>query len=96
MMRANPYVCFEVEQVDDLANWRSVIAWGEFEQLNGDEEQRALQLLVNRLMPLLTSATAHPGAGVHDAEGHAHDTTGQRPVLYRILLNEKTGRFEKR
>jgi nitroimidazol reductase NimA-like FMN-containing flavoprotein (pyridoxamine 5'-phosphate oxidase superfamily) len=96
MMRANPYVCFEVEQVDDLANWRSVIAWGEFEQLNGDEEQRALQLLVNRLMPLLTSATAHPGAGVHAAEGHAHDTTGQRPVLYRILLNEKTGRFEKR
>jgi len=48
MIRANPYVCFEVEQVDDLANRRSVIAWGEFEQLIGDEEQRALQLLVNR------------------------------------------------
>ena len=27
MMRADPYVCFEVEQIDDLANWRSVIAW---------------------------------------------------------------------
>jgi uncharacterized protein len=96
MMRANPFVCFEVEQVDDLANWRSVIAWGAFEELTGKDEQRALQLLINRLMPLLPSATAHPGAGTHDAEGHAHDTAGRTPVLYRITLSEKTGRFETR
>ena len=56
MMRANPFVCFEVEQIDDLANWRSVIARGVFEELAGKDDQRALQLLVNRLMPLLPSA----------------------------------------
>ncbi len=33
MMRSNPEVCFEVEQVDNLANWRSVIAWGKYEEL---------------------------------------------------------------
>ena len=32
-MRANPFVCFEVEDIDDLANWHSVIAWGVFEEL---------------------------------------------------------------
>ncbi|WBM79337.1 pyridoxamine 5'-phosphate oxidase family protein [Cryobacterium breve] len=32
MMRANPAVCFEVEQLDDLASWRTVVAWGEFEE----------------------------------------------------------------
>jgi Predicted flavin-nucleotide-binding protein len=94
MMRANPFVCFEVEQIEDLANWRSVIAWGAFEELVGNDEQRALRLLVDRLMPLMPSATAHPGSGVHDA--HAHDTTGGAPVLYRITLSEKTGRFEQR
>ncbi len=96
MMRANPFVCFEVEQIDDLANWRTVIAWGVFEQLAGKDEQRALQLLVNRLTPLIPSATAQPGVCTHDAEGHAHDTAGRTPILYRIALSEKTGRFEKR
>lgn len=32
MMRENPQVCFEVEQVDNLANWRSVIARGQYER----------------------------------------------------------------
>lgn len=27
MMRANPNVCFEVDAMESLANWRSVIAW---------------------------------------------------------------------
>jgi nitroimidazol reductase NimA-like FMN-containing flavoprotein (pyridoxamine 5'-phosphate oxidase superfamily) len=96
MMCANPFVCFEVEQIDDLANWHSVIAWGVFEELAGKDEQRSLQLLVHRLMPLLPSATAHPGAGAQDAEGHSHDRAGRTLVLYRIVLNEKSGRFENR
>lgn len=96
MMRANPFVCFEVDQIDDLANWRSVIAWGEFEELAGTDEKDALELLVNRLMPLLPSATAHPGAGAHETEGHTPDTADRTPVMYRIVLSEKTGRFEKR
>ena len=31
MMRQNPSVCFEVDQMDNLANWRSVILWGTYE-----------------------------------------------------------------
>jgi uncharacterized protein len=27
MMRANPNVCFEVDEMESMANWRSVIAW---------------------------------------------------------------------
>ncbi len=99
MMRANPFVCFEVEQVDDLANWRSVIAFGEFQQLAGDDAQHALELLVNRLAPLVTSATAHPDVAETSAigsEGHGRERTPESAVLYRIILQEKTGRYEKR
>ena len=35
MMRENPWVCVEVDHMDNLANWRSVIAWGRFEELGG-------------------------------------------------------------
>lgn len=94
MMRANPAVCFEVEQIDNLANWRSVIAQGTFEELDGAAAELAMQLLVGRLAPLIASATSQPpheGSG-----GHVAETVGQPAVMYRIVLNEKSGRFEKR
>lgn len=34
MMRKNPNVCFEVDRIDALSRWRSVIAWGHFEELS--------------------------------------------------------------
>lgn len=67
-----------------------------YDGVAGQNERHALQLLVDRLTPLLPSATAHPGSGAHPGERHAGETTGRAPVLYRIMLGEKTGRFEKR
>ena len=53
-MRADPRVCVEVEHVDDLSNWRSVIAWGTFEECRDDDWDKGMALLVERIMPLLT------------------------------------------
>lgn len=33
IMRKNPDVCFQVDAIDDLLNWESVIAWGKFEEI---------------------------------------------------------------
>ncbi|HET8570108.1 MAG TPA: pyridoxamine 5'-phosphate oxidase family protein [Candidatus Limnocylindria bacterium] len=88
MMRASPDVCFEVEEIDDLANWRTVIAWGRFEELEGDIASAAVNLLVARLAPLRSSETAGPA-------GPAAGTAGAAGVAYRIRLTERTGRFEK-
>lgn len=51
MMRENPRVCFEVDTVEDPANWQSVIAWGTFEQLTGEAAAKGLELLLTRLLP---------------------------------------------
>lgn len=88
MMRENPEVCVEVDHVDDMANWRSVIAWGRYEELSGRAAVAAIETLFTRLAPLITSETSVP-------------THGRRPaiegvVVYRIHLHEKTGRFEHR
>ncbi|TFD72051.1 pyridoxamine 5'-phosphate oxidase family protein [Cryobacterium fucosi] len=102
MMRANPAVCFEVEHVDDLADWQSVIAWGTFEELHGAEAEAGMRALATRLSPMLTSTTAQPHLGPDGtpfASPHAQDSdpaAQERPVLYRIRLTEKTGRFERR
>lgn len=95
MMRANPHVCFQVDQRENLANWRSVVAWGVYEELQGEEAFDALQILVARLMPLLTSETLRlpddlPLAGAKQL------TDAPKTVVYRIRLTERSGRFEKR
>lgn len=82
-MRADPRVCVEVEHVDDLSNWRSVIAWGTFEECTGEDWDAGMALLVERIMPLLT-LPPHP------------DLSGlRRGSVYRIRLQTKTGRFEE-
>lgn len=87
MMRSNPHVCFEVDLMDDLANWRSVVAWGTFEELHGDQARAAMDVLLEQVAPRIDGP---PGAS-------AHPTSSTTPaVLYRILLEEKTGRYECR
>jgi nitroimidazol reductase NimA-like FMN-containing flavoprotein (pyridoxamine 5'-phosphate oxidase superfamily) len=85
-MRAHPQVCVEVEHVDDLSNWRSVIAWGTFEECHGADWDAGLALLVERIMPLLT-LPAHQSPPDLSAL--------RRGSVYRIRLDTKTGRFEK-
>lgn len=87
MMRESESVCFEVDHIDDMANWRSVIAWGSYEELGGDVATAAMNLLQSRLAPLTASETAGP-AGRAARDG--------AEVAYRIRLTERTGRFEKR
>lgn len=84
--RDNPLVCFEVEAVDDLSNWRSVVSWGTAEELHGSDANRGMRLLIEQVMPRLpvASVSAHPDARV----GHLAAS------VYRITIQESTGRFE--
>jgi hypothetical protein len=93
MMRKNPFVCVEVDRMDTLANWRSVIAWGHYEELTGRTAVDAIEKLANRLAHLSPSETSvpAPGRGRGGQEPPAHAV-----VVYRIRLTETTGRYETR
>lgn len=39
MMRKNPKVCFEVDDIKNIFSWKSVIAWGTFEEITDIAEQ---------------------------------------------------------
>ena len=93
MMRKNPLVCFEVDVIENMSNWRSVIAWGKFEELKTPKEREEGMLkLMDVVMPFMTGETtiSHPMKDTYPKYIDA-----MQGVVYRIKLTEKTGRFEK-
>jgi uncharacterized protein len=86
-MRSNPAVCFEVDRMVSLSDWRSVIALGTFSELEAREAEVAMELLHRRLAPLVASATSLPDSRVH--------ASGRPWAVFRILLGERSGRFER-
>jgi nitroimidazol reductase NimA-like FMN-containing flavoprotein (pyridoxamine 5'-phosphate oxidase superfamily) len=94
LMRANPEVCVEVDHVENLANWKSVIAWGRFEELHGKAAIDAMQLLVARFTPLMATHATTPTHGRPSAS--ETDSSVPHAAVFRIVLEKRTGRFERR
>jgi len=94
MMRNNPVVCFEVDEMKSLTNWKSVIAWGEYQELTAERDRYyAMKLFVDKMMHMKISETAI----LPEITGNmAHPDSGGsiKPIVYRIVITEKTGRFE--
>lgn len=85
MMRANPRVCFEVDEYEPSGSWRSAIVQGTYEELEGDEARRALALLTDRFAE--RAATS---------EGERRRRGNGTPVAFRIRVDEVTGRAVRR
>jgi uncharacterized protein len=81
VMREQPLVCFEVDEIDGDASWRSIIAEGIYEELaNGEDRRDALRRLL-------------PGNG----QFVSRTLNGaSRFVVFRLRLTERSGRFERR
>ena len=93
MMRKNPKVCFQTDQMLDMANWQSAVVWGEYEELTTEKERnRALKQLIDRVLPVISSETMH----FSPQWPFPPDEIGSiKGVVFRIRIEKMTGRFEK-
>lgn len=95
MMRKNPHVCFEVDVMDNMANWRSVILWGEYEELKEvDSQEKGMKILMDRLRPLMASETVY--SNEHHSMRPQLVEKEVKAIAYRIKITESSGKFEKR
>jgi nitroimidazol reductase NimA-like FMN-containing flavoprotein (pyridoxamine 5'-phosphate oxidase superfamily) len=95
IMRRNPQVCFEVDEVKDFTNWRSVIVWGQYQEITGEREQyEAMKLFVDKMLKMKISETAVPPELSADRI-HPRSPGNIRPFIYRIVITERSGRYEK-
>ncbi|HZG24485.1 MAG TPA: pyridoxamine 5'-phosphate oxidase family protein [Chitinophagaceae bacterium] len=94
MMRKNPNVCFQVDSMHNMANWQSVVCWGKYEELRDEDGRGAgLKKLINRVLPAVTSETVQLSPDWPFAPDNINDIQG---IVFRIIVSEKTGRFEKK
>jgi nitroimidazol reductase NimA-like FMN-containing flavoprotein (pyridoxamine 5'-phosphate oxidase superfamily) len=72
-MRANPSVCVEVDEIEDIDTWMSVIAFGKYEELPNDLDQN-----VHRVVGALASKTRAEAPS-------AITSTNERVFAYQLL-----------
>lgn len=92
ILRQNPNVCFEVAIIMDMANWRSVLVYGKFEELKKEEAAKARDILFGRVFSLMTSCTIHSTG--HEIESDVDDANRVKKYMYRIVPEKITARFE--
>lgn len=79
VMREQPMVCFEVDEMDGPGAWRSVVAEGTYEELTGGTARRDALVLLG-LKAMASASILQPNS---------------RGVVFRILLTGRSGRFER-
>jgi len=82
-LRANARVCLQVDEIKDSYHWRSVIAYGTFEEVSNEEtRENVLSKLYSRL-PYMTPVESMLVEGVKET------------IVFRIKVEEVTGMAEE-
>lgn len=87
MMRKNPNVCFQIDDIKDTFRWKSVIVWGTYEELHGLERQQVMQGLLQKIMSVTDEHAKQPS---HAIDPSHYDNL----IVYKISIIEGTGKFE--
>lgn len=80
-MRAHPRACLQVDHIDDDFHWRSAIAFGTFEQIDGPKDRREI---IGKLLSRFPKLTPVESRIVQDAA--APDS-----IVFRIVIDRITG-----
>ncbi|RZJ77532.1 MAG: pyridoxamine 5'-phosphate oxidase family protein [Flavobacterium sp.] len=87
MMRTNPKVCFQVDEIINTFRWKSAILHGNYSELGGEERQQAMQGIIHRIMPLTNRPSEEPSHGIDPA---AHSDI----IVFKIELTAVSGKYE--
>ena len=92
-IRKNPQLCFEVDAIENMGNWQSVVVHGKYEELkSGATLTKAVKMLNDRFVPYVTSESSKPSHGL--PRGPERVEKQKHSIVFRISVTEATGRYE--
>src|SRR6266571_4191797 len=81
VLRAHPRACLQVDEIEDDFNWRSALAYGDFEEIRVPSDRRSILSKLLARFPLLT-----PVESVMAQDAGAPDS-----IVFRIRVDRITG-----
>ena len=94
-MRENPNICFQIDFSNNITNWQSIIIYGKFEELSQKETESAREFLVNKIMPLMTNSKIHGYEHWEAREQHLDDSQRVKPIIFRLKIEEISGKYHR-
>lgn len=91
MMRENSSVCFQVQAIDSLANWKSVIIQGTFRELITLERKKGIKALIERHVPAVVTETVKISPDWPFTDTEHIEIPG---IIFSISVDDISGRFE--
>jgi nitroimidazol reductase NimA-like FMN-containing flavoprotein (pyridoxamine 5'-phosphate oxidase superfamily) len=93
IMRRNPRVCVQIDSIQGLKSWKSVLIQGHFEILTGKAEQMARERYFDKIYVLQHNPHIHSFG--HDEHVAVIDPIREKPFLFKIKIQTISGRFEQ-
>lgn len=94
IMRKNPSVCFQVDEVQDYTHWKSLIAWGNYEEIKDKEGIKSAQRhFIDESLNIKFSLSSKPPSDEPDNR-RIEKPSFTELVFYKINITEVTGRYE--
>lgn len=80
-LRAHPRACLQVDEIESDFEWRSVIAYGTFEEIRLPDDRKSILSKLLARFPLLTPVESVV----------AEDAGAPESVVFRIIVDHVTG-----
>lgn|SRR5574341_119653 len=78
-LRANPRVCLQVDEIKDEYHWRSVIAYGTYEEISDEKIREEILVKLFDRLPNMTPVESRLAKGLKET------------IVFRIKVNKITG-----
>ena len=86
-MRANPLVCFEIDEVVSAQQWISIVVFGRYEELPDEPKYKAARTRAHAFLQKRVTWW-EPACILQELRDQPHSLT---PIVYRIRIDKMTG-----
>ena len=93
IMRKNANVCMQIDIVNSMRSYKSILIYGKFEELKNEEAGQASTLLEENIFVIMTRSRVHKFE--HQEKSEIEDRHRIKLITFRINITEMTGRSEQ-